>query len=198
MAFPIPTVIDFLQVGTGLVSFAAAGGVTINSKSSILFMNGQWSGCSLVKTATNTWDLVGVGQGGLPSRMVQITSNTTTTSTTWVQLLTTGAWTTSPNTNYLDISFTTSVDNSNTNTEQLFQCTLDGTDICVTGTWVAATLNPATAAMIVRVACSGNASHTVVINWRTTGGTATIDPTQTHTSGALLMHANLVIKELAQ
>jgi hypothetical protein len=198
VAFAISTSIDFLQLGTGLVTFAAGTGVTINSKSGILYMNGQYSGATLIKTATNTWELVGVGltSSFLPSRQAQITSATTTISTTWASLLTT-TWTTNIATNYLIINFTSCVKASVAGTAVSFQVTLDGVDIGVTQVWVVAVADPSTAAIAVRIACSGNASHTVVVNWRTTTGTATVDPTQTHSSGTALMHANMVIQEVA-
>jgi hypothetical protein len=194
VAFGIPTSIDIIRTGTGLVSFAAGTGVTINSKNGIVSLNDQWAGATLVKTGTNTWDLVGVGVT-LPTRQTQITSSTTTTSTTWVTLLTT-TWTTNIATAFLLINFTVCANCSNTNAGIYYQITLDGTDIGVCVNWVASINNPTSAALSVRVACTGNASHTVVVNWRTSSGTATVDPTQTHSTGALLMHANAVISEV--
>jgi hypothetical protein len=59
VAFPVGTQIDAMQLGAGKVTFAAAGGVTINSKSSNLSIGAQYVGVSLIKTATNTWQLIG-------------------------------------------------------------------------------------------------------------------------------------------
>jgi hypothetical protein len=198
VAFAVDTVIDFMQLGAGLVTFAPAGGVTINSKNGVLSMNGQWSGCSLIQTATNVWELIGVaGPVGLPSRQSQVTTATTTTSTTWIALLSTGAWTTNSATNYLLLHLTACANCSSSGGVISFQITLDGTDIGVTQTYVVTTGDPTSCAIAVRIACSGNASHTVVVNWRTSTGTATIDPTQTHSSGLLLMHGNLVVQEVS-
>lgn len=59
VAFPISTQIDVYQQGAGQVSIAAAGGVTIHSVGSNLKLVAQYSGASLKKTATDTWELVG-------------------------------------------------------------------------------------------------------------------------------------------
>lgn len=59
VAYPIGTQIDCTQEGAGKVTFAAAGGVTINSAGSKLSIGAQYVGISLVKTATNVWTLYG-------------------------------------------------------------------------------------------------------------------------------------------
>lgn len=59
VAFPIGTQIDCINQGVGKVTFAAAGGVTVNSKASNLSISAQYVGVTLVKTATNTWTLMG-------------------------------------------------------------------------------------------------------------------------------------------
>lgn len=59
VAFPVGTEIDVYQQGAGQVSIAAAGGVTINSAFGNLKIAAQYTGASLKKTATNTWELVG-------------------------------------------------------------------------------------------------------------------------------------------
>jgi len=59
VAFPIGTRIDFFQGGGGQIVFTAAGGVTINSAFSNLKVGQQFTGATLLKTATNTWLLVG-------------------------------------------------------------------------------------------------------------------------------------------
>lgn len=58
-AFPVKSKMDFAQTGAAQVSFAAAGGVTINSSGGKLKLTGQFSGASLTKTGTDTWLLVG-------------------------------------------------------------------------------------------------------------------------------------------
>ncbi len=57
--FPVGTEIDFFQAGAGIVRFAAAGGVTINSIFSNLSVANQFSGASLKKVDTDVWNLVG-------------------------------------------------------------------------------------------------------------------------------------------
>lgn len=59
VAFPIGTEIDVIQIGAGQVTFAAAGGVTLNSFGGLLSLSGQWSAATLKKVDTDTWDLVG-------------------------------------------------------------------------------------------------------------------------------------------
>ena len=59
VAFPVGTQIDVMGQGTGKVTIAAAGGVTINSKGGNLSISAQYVGVSLVKTATDTWTLLG-------------------------------------------------------------------------------------------------------------------------------------------
>lgn len=59
VAFPTGTEIVVFQAGAGQVTFAAAGGVTINSKDSNLKITGQYSSATLKKIATDEWDMIG-------------------------------------------------------------------------------------------------------------------------------------------
>lgn len=59
VAFPVGTQIDLIQAGTGKVTLTPAGGVTINSQSSYTSIAAQNVGVTLIKTATDTWYLVG-------------------------------------------------------------------------------------------------------------------------------------------
>lgn len=59
VAFPVGTQITVVQAGAGTTSIAAAGGVTINSADGALDLRVRYSTCSLVKTATDTWLLIG-------------------------------------------------------------------------------------------------------------------------------------------
>jgi len=59
VAFAVGTVIGLRQGGAGLLTVAAAGGVTINSLDSSLAMSGQYANAALEKTATDTWALIG-------------------------------------------------------------------------------------------------------------------------------------------
>lgn len=56
--FPIGTIINILNIGTGTITTAGAGGVTLNGNPG-LKLNGQWSGASFIKRASNTWVIVG-------------------------------------------------------------------------------------------------------------------------------------------
>lgn len=56
--FPVGTMINFIQTGAGQLAFAAAGGVTINS-SETLKTRKEHSAVSLLKVASDTWDLFG-------------------------------------------------------------------------------------------------------------------------------------------
>ena len=57
-AFPVGTQIDVHQLGAGQVTFAAAGGVTINP-SGTLKISGQHKAATLLKVATDSWQLIG-------------------------------------------------------------------------------------------------------------------------------------------
>jgi hypothetical protein len=59
VAIPVDTRIDLLAGGAGTVTVSPAGGVTVNSKDGNLALTGQWSAATLIKTATNTWVLIG-------------------------------------------------------------------------------------------------------------------------------------------
>lgn len=59
IAFVVGTEIDIYQQGAGQVTIAAAGGVTINSVFGNLKIANQYTGASLKKTASDTWELVG-------------------------------------------------------------------------------------------------------------------------------------------
>jgi hypothetical protein len=59
VAFPIGTQITFAQMGAGQVTFAGAVGVTVYSADSALKLRTQYSSGTLIKTATNTWLLIG-------------------------------------------------------------------------------------------------------------------------------------------
>ena len=59
VAYPVGTVIRVLQAGTSLVTFAPGGGVTINSLNNELDMVEQYARCTLLKVATDEWNLSG-------------------------------------------------------------------------------------------------------------------------------------------
>jgi hypothetical protein len=51
--------INFIQNAAGAITFAAGAGVTLNSKEALLSTNGQFTGASLTKKATNSYYLIG-------------------------------------------------------------------------------------------------------------------------------------------
>lgn len=59
VAFPVGTEIDCLQLGAGKVTFAAAGGVTLNSASGNKSIAAQYVGVSLLQVSANSWVLFG-------------------------------------------------------------------------------------------------------------------------------------------
>lgn len=77
VAFPIGTQIDYVQEGSGLVTISPAVGVTINSYLGYLTLMGQNTGATLIKTGTDTWDLV--GQLGSNNNFIVATGGTITT-----------------------------------------------------------------------------------------------------------------------
>jgi hypothetical protein len=56
--YAIGTSIDLVQLGVGQVTVAGAGGVTVNSTPG-LKLRARYSAATLIKTASNTWVLVG-------------------------------------------------------------------------------------------------------------------------------------------
>lgn len=59
VAFPVGTVIELLQYGSGTLTVAAGLGVTIRSANNLLSARTQYSTLSLRKRATNEWVLAG-------------------------------------------------------------------------------------------------------------------------------------------
>ena len=59
VAFAVGTQIDCLQLGSGKVTFAQGAGVTINSQGTNKAIAAQYVAVSLIKTATDTWVLIG-------------------------------------------------------------------------------------------------------------------------------------------
>lgn len=59
VAFAVGTKIDFLQIGSGMITFTPASGVTMGSENSMTKLNAQYSAASLLKIDTNAWALVG-------------------------------------------------------------------------------------------------------------------------------------------
>lgn len=59
VAFPIGTQVTLAQMGAGKVTVAGAVGVTVYSADSFLSLRTQYSSGTLIKTATNTWLLIG-------------------------------------------------------------------------------------------------------------------------------------------
>lgn len=57
-AFYDGDVIEVVQTGAGIVTFSAAGGVTLNGFNGSLSLNGQWASATLVKRSANTWELL--------------------------------------------------------------------------------------------------------------------------------------------
>jgi hypothetical protein len=58
VAYPVGTTLDIIQTGTGQVTIAGAGGVTVNATPG-LKLRTQWSSATLLKRAENTWLVYG-------------------------------------------------------------------------------------------------------------------------------------------
>lgn len=58
VAFPVGTRVDLGQDGAGQTTIAATGGVTIRTPET-LKLRKQWAKATLIKRATDTWDLEG-------------------------------------------------------------------------------------------------------------------------------------------
>jgi hypothetical protein len=57
--FAVGTQIIVQAIGSGTVTLAEGSGVTINSKDDNKDIDGQYAAATLIKTATNTWSLIG-------------------------------------------------------------------------------------------------------------------------------------------
>ena len=62
VAFPTGTTITIIGIGAGKVTLAQGSGVTINSKNSEKAIDGQHASVTIIKTATDTWQLIGALQ----------------------------------------------------------------------------------------------------------------------------------------
>lgn len=77
VAFPIGTVITFVQYGAGLTTTVAGAGVTIRSSSGLLTAAAQYSAVVIEKTGTDEWYL----WNGLPGQALSKTDDTNVTLT---------------------------------------------------------------------------------------------------------------------
>ncbi len=59
VAFPVGTQITITQIGAGQTTITAGAGVTINSADSYLNLRVQYSSCTIIKRATDTWLCIG-------------------------------------------------------------------------------------------------------------------------------------------
>ena len=59
VAFPVGTLLNFMQTGAGQVTIAAGAGVTLQAEGSKFKLKGQYAAGSCVKRATDTWVLFG-------------------------------------------------------------------------------------------------------------------------------------------
>lgn len=57
--FPVGTVVDVIQYGSGQTTLVATGGVTLRSKEGNLKLTDQYSGATLYKRGTDEWVVVG-------------------------------------------------------------------------------------------------------------------------------------------
>ena len=62
VAFAVGTAITIIGIGAGKVTLAQGSGVTINSKDSEKAIDGQHASVTIIKTATDTWQLIGALQ----------------------------------------------------------------------------------------------------------------------------------------
>jgi ribosomal protein L24 len=58
LAWPVGASVDILQIGTGQVTIAAAGGVTLNFTPGNKLRT-RWSSCTIMKRGTDSWILYG-------------------------------------------------------------------------------------------------------------------------------------------
>jgi hypothetical protein len=58
VAFPVGTVVEIVQLGTGVVTVVQGSGVTINTPGTLVF-RAQYSSVAIRKRASDTWVLAG-------------------------------------------------------------------------------------------------------------------------------------------
>jgi len=58
VAFPTGTQVNILQTGAGQTTIAGTAGVTVNATPGAK-LRAQWSACTVIKRATDTWVIVG-------------------------------------------------------------------------------------------------------------------------------------------
>jgi len=144
-----------------------------------------------VLTATSSTTAVWSSASSSNGRIVQqtfdeITADTTTTSLTFVTLLTrtltTGA-------NKLNIHFTCAGSNSSNNTAVHFEIQIDG--VSIRGSALVASSAATQSTSIVYSTTVTAASHTIDIKWKVPGGTGRVRPVTT-----VIEHASLLIQEI--
>ena len=75
IAFPVGSQIDVIRGGAGEVQIVPGGGVTINAPNGADRIAAQYAAASLLKTATNTWDLFGDVSGYISATGGTITTD---------------------------------------------------------------------------------------------------------------------------
>lgn len=148
----------------------------------------------LKRTAANTgWEFRTAAQLGIAPTLLQSvfteqTADTSTTSTSFVTLLTRAI--TIQTGSILLIDTTASISNTGVSAIDI-QVTIDGTPVRGSGTRTTAANVPNSLALTFRRAGLSAGSHTILLQWRTSTGTARCRPTTT-----LNEHASLRIQEV--
>lgn len=113
----------------------------------------------------------GIGQ----SSFVEITANTTTTSLTFVNMLTVNIDLAIDG--YLLLDFSCSVSNTSNNQTMFFRIQVDAVNTRGTATRVASGAgNPQVVGLTYRTGLLAAGTKTVTVQWRTTGGTVQVRP----------------------
>jgi hypothetical protein len=147
----------------------------------------------LKRNAANTgWEFKSPTQLGLPvqTTFVEQSTDTSTTSGTFVDLLTQAITTTTGTS--LIISVTGSVSCIVANVQIDFQITIDGTPVRGAGTRVTAINSSGSIAINYRKTGLAAGLHSIKVRWRTASSTARIQPATT-----LNEHASLLIQEVS-
>jgi hypothetical protein len=134
------------------------------------------------------------GSGSIGSGLfTNITANTTTTSLTFVDLLSTSI--TISNQSRILISFTGSMSNASNNQTHFFRVLVNGATITGggTGTRIASGAgNPQVIALHAQTAALAAGTYTIALQWRTTGGTVQCRPIAAPDAE----HASMVVQEI--
>lgn len=153
------------------------------------------SGALLKRSDDNQgWELktpteLGITRTLLQTQFKEVTVDTTTTSTSLVDLLSQSLTTTAGSSLLINVS--ASISNSSANRNIDIQLMIDGVAVRGAGTRVTGTGIPGSLAIVYKKVGLAAGNHTIKVRWRTDGSTARVRPI-----ASVNEHASLMIQEV--